>query len=39
MRYLLGVLTGLAAAWAALAIWRRVPPFPDIDAASIEGRR
>lgn len=31
MRYLLGLLTGLAAAWAALAIWRRVPPFPDIE--------
>ncbi|QCW22577.1 hypothetical protein QDA05_gp20 [Microbacterium phage Honeyfin] len=32
MRYLAGWIAGLATAWAALAIWRRFPPFPDIDA-------
>ncbi|QSM01213.1 hypothetical protein QDA08_gp18 [Microbacterium phage NoodlelyBoi] len=31
MRFLAGWITGLATAWAALAIWRRVPPFPDIE--------
>jgi len=32
MRFLLGFAAGIAAAWAALAIWQRVPEFPDIDA-------
>lgn len=32
MRFTLGFLTGLAAAWAALAIWQRVPEFGPIDA-------
>jgi len=31
MRFALGVVAGIAAAWAALAIWQRVPEFPDID--------
>lgn len=31
MRFLAGVAVGLAAAWAALAIWQRVPEFPEID--------
>lgn len=31
MRYLVGWLAGIATAWAALAIWRRIPPFPDIE--------
>lgn len=32
MRFLLGFASGLAAAWAALAIWQRVPPLGPIDA-------
>lgn len=31
MRILAGWLLGVATAWAALAIWRTVPPFPDLD--------
>lgn len=31
MRFLLGLVTGLAAAWSALAIWQRVSPFGPID--------
>lgn len=30
-RLALGFVAGLAAAWAALAIRRRIPPFPDLD--------
>lgn len=33
VRFLLGFLSGLAAAWAALAIWQRVSPLGPIDAA------
>uniref|UniRef100_A0AAU8GNJ0 Minor tail protein n=1 Tax=Microbacterium phage Crisis TaxID=3158889 RepID=A0AAU8GNJ0_9CAUD len=32
MKFLAGWIAGIATAWAALAIWRRFPPFPDIDA-------
>lgn len=32
MRFALGFLAGVAAAWAALAIWQRVPPLGPIDA-------
>lgn len=32
MRFLLGFASGLAAAWAALAIWQRVPPLGPVDA-------
>lgn len=35
MKYLIGFLVGLGAAWAALAIWQRVPAFPDIDADDV----
>jgi len=31
MKFALGFLAGVGAAWAALAIWQRVPAFPDID--------
>ena len=31
MKMFLGFLMGLSTAWAALAIWQKVPPFPDID--------
>lgn len=31
MKLFLGFLLGLGTAWAALAIWQRVPEFPDID--------
>jgi len=31
MKVLMGFLLGLGTAWAALAIWQRVPEFPDID--------
>lgn len=37
MRFLLGLLSGLAAAWAALAIWRRVPSLGPIDAVDEGG--
>ncbi|QDF19034.1 hypothetical protein SEA_HERMEONYSUS_18 [Microbacterium phage Hermeonysus] len=30
MRYLVGWLAGIATAWAALAIWRRVPPLSEV---------
>lgn len=30
-RITLGFIAGLAVAWGALAIWLRVPPFPDLD--------
>lgn len=33
MRFLLGFFAGLGAAWAALAIWQRVPPLGPIDAS------
>jgi hypothetical protein len=33
MRFLLGFASGVAAAWAALAIWQRVPPLGPVDAA------
>lgn len=32
MKFALGFAAGVAAAWAALAIWQRVPEFPLIDA-------
>jgi len=32
IRFLLGFVSGLAAAWAALAIWQRVPEFGPVDA-------
>lgn len=32
MRFLLGFASGVAAAWAALAIWQRVPPLGPVDA-------
>lgn len=35
MRIAVGWLLGVASAWAALAIWRRIPPFPDIDPADV----
>lgn len=31
MRFVLGFMTGVAAVWTALAIWQRVPPFPDLE--------
>lgn len=31
IRFLLGVATGIAAAWSALAIWQRFPPLGPID--------
>lgn len=31
MKLLIGFLLGLGTAWAALAIWQRVPQFPEID--------
>jgi len=31
MKFLAGWIAGLATAWAALAIWNRIPPFPDIE--------
>lgn len=37
MKYLIGWLIGVGTAWAALAIWQRVPEFPDIDAPPDEG--
>lgn len=30
MRFWLGVLAGIGAAWAALAIWQQVPPLAAI---------
>lgn len=35
MRFLLGVVAGVATAWAALAIWQRLPEFPDLDAEQV----
>lgn len=35
-RFTLGFLAGLAAAWAVLAIWRRVPEFPDLDVDQMD---
>ena len=32
MRFVLGFASGVAAAWATLAIWQRVPPLGPIDA-------
>lgn len=31
MKLFAGFLLGLGTAWAALAIWQRLPEFPDID--------
>lgn len=31
MKFALGFFAGLGAAWAALAIWQRVPPLGPID--------
>lgn len=31
MRFALGFLAGVGAAWAALAIWQRVPPLGPVD--------
>lgn len=39
MRFLIGVVAGVAIAWVALAIWQRVPEFPDIDADPPAWRR
>ncbi|AWN07720.1 hypothetical protein HOT31_gp049 [Microbacterium phage Hendrix] len=36
MRFVLGVLTGFGAAWAALAIWQH-RAVPDIDPAIVPG--
>lgn len=36
MKYLIGWLIGVGTAWAALAIWQRVPEFPDIDHGAEE---
>lgn len=38
MKFLIGWTAGLLTAWAALAIWRRIPPFPDLDAPPPSGR-
>ena len=35
MRFAIGFAAGVAAAWAALAIWQRVPEFPDLDADEV----
>ena len=35
MRFAIGFAAGVAAAWAALAVWRRVPAFPDLDADEV----
>lgn len=35
MKFAIGFAAGLAAAWAALAIWQRVPEFPDLDASEV----
>lgn len=35
MKFAIGFAAGLAAAWAALAIWQRVPEFPDLDAGEV----
>lgn len=32
-RFALGILTGLAAAWTALAIWGRIPLLGPIEVA------
>lgn len=32
IHFALGFVSGLATAWAALAIWQRVPPLGPIDA-------
>lgn len=31
MKYLIGWLIGVGTMWAALAIWQRLPEFPNID--------
>jgi len=31
MKVIIGFLLGLGTAWAALAIWQRLPEFPDVD--------
>lgn len=35
MKVLIGWLLGLTTAWAALAIWQRVPSFPDVDEPAL----
>jgi len=35
MRFAIGFAAGVAAAWAALAVWQRVPEFPDLDAGEV----
>ena len=35
MRFAIGFAAGVAAAWAALAVWQRTPPFPDLDASEV----
>jgi len=37
MRFVLGFLAGIAAAWAALAIWRGVPPLGPVDDGDDDG--
>lgn len=32
VKFLAGFLAGIGTAWAALAIWRQLPEFPDLDA-------
>lgn len=34
MKVLIGWLLGVGTVWAALAIWHRVPEFPDVDAST-----
>lgn len=36
MKFSLGFLSGLAAAWAALAIWRSIPPLGPVDVADMD---
>lgn len=31
MKIAAGFLLGVAAAWAAIAIWQRIPPFPELE--------
>ncbi len=31
MRFALGVIVGVAAAWVALAIWQGIPPLGPVD--------
>lgn len=36
MRFALGFAAGLATAWAALAIWQRIPPLGPIDQSDLD---